>query len=480
MKTVHEATPFSVESISALGQIALGVKEKNDKNRKVYLDKNVPNLGGSISNKAKNLVMTFPTLCDNSLPPATASMISRANERNIVTMFQLLFASMSLRGSDGVEILSRIHKNINFNKSMDDIIDDIDDILDDYGTYRESVSVAECKRILREMADSLKLPQKSYPINSFSERSLNDYTIFNIHGQTVVKEDSSTNPFLLFDDQIMSIDDPAKLDLYISKLKARGLKNDQIDQIIQNARKEMEDKNRTTKALYDMQNDALQRRLLDNDVKKANELVPTLMVVNYNEVDEYGKIHAQRPFVAGVKSRLIPVDSSDIIDRITVKNKTKVNFLNLIRATTGEIGLVKDFLLCLDQAKIDAKNSVKKGQAAQMWRLLEDRAIKNKRKFSKTGNDASAITTLVINQETVNFLKKEHDFDIEKISNTRQIMDAYNLMGIVIVDESIEVAKFFYAGNDSYEQLAFSYLEKESNDNSYKKVINLIGKMNGR
>ena len=32
MKTVHEATPFSVESISALGQIALGVKEKNDKN----------------------------------------------------------------------------------------------------------------------------------------------------------------------------------------------------------------------------------------------------------------------------------------------------------------------------------------------------------------------------------------------------------------------------------------------------------------
>ena len=38
--------------------------------------------------------------------------------------------------------------------------------------------------------------------------------------------------------------------------------------------------------------------------------------------------------------------------------------------------------------------------------------------------------------------------------------------------------KFLYAGNSAWEQQAFSFLEKESNDNSYKKVINLIGKMN--
>lgn len=49
-------------------------------------------------------------------------------------------------------------------------------------------------------------------------------------------------------------------------------------------------------------------------------------------------------------------------------------------------------------------------------------------------------------------------------------------MGIIIADESIDVAKFFYAGNDSWEQQAYSFLQKESNDNSYKKVINLLNK----
>ena len=87
---------------------------------------------------------------------------------------------------------------------------------------------------------------------------------------------------------------------------------------------------------------------------------------------------------------------------------------------------------------------------------------------------------IYLNQETVNILKKEYDFDIEKIKNARMILDAYNLLGLFIADESIEVVKFLYAGNDRFEQQAYNYLEKESNDNSYRKVINLIGKMNGR
>ena len=210
-------------------------------------------------------------------------------------------------------------------------------------------------------------------------------------------------------------------------------------------------------------------------------MVPTLMVVQFNELDKDGKPFGKKPFVAGIKSRLISVDSSDVVERMIVKNKTKVNFLNFVRAYTGEIKFVRDFLLCIDRAKIDAKNAAKKGEAAQMWKVLENRSSKNFRnKFKRSGNDASAITTLVLNQETVNILKKEYDFDIEKISNARMILDAYNLLGIIIADESIEVVKFLYAGNDMFEQQAYSYLEKESNDGSYKKIINLIGKMNGR
>ena len=57
-------------------------------------------------------------------------------------------------------------------------------------------------------------------------------------------------------------------------------------------------------------------------------------------------------------------------------------------------------------------------------------------------------------------------------------MEAYNLMGVCIVDEAMEVAKFIFdTGDDIYEVLSFNNLERESADNGYKKVINLMTKL---
>lgn len=425
-------------------------------------------LGGSISNKTKQLIMTFPVLCDNTLPPSTASMINKANERNIVTMLQLLFSSISVSGNDGSKVLSQLHKNVNINSTMDDVIDSIDDFVDNNlkflpSKFRESVNEVDIKRALMVMQEEMKRSEKVFPINSFSERSLNQYSIQTVHGKTIVTE----APWI--------DDDQGRVDDYI-----HGMDPDQLQDFINRARatdlRDQIERRRREDSHYD---EDWNRQILDTDVKKANEMTPTLMVVQFNELDPDGKIAGRKPFVAGVKSRLISVDSTDIIERIVVKNKTKVNFLNFIRATTGEIKFFRDFLFCIDQAKIDAKNSVKKGEAAKMWKVLESRSSKNfHNKARKSGNDASAITTLVINQETVNMIKKNYDFDLERVANAKSILDAYNLLGIVIADESIEVVKFLYAGNDMFEQQAYSYLNKEQADNSYKKIINLISKMN--
>ena len=76
-------------------------KDSKDKYKPTSDAKNTY-LGGSISNYVKDLVLTFPVLCDNSLPPTTASMISRANERSIVTMLQILFSSMQFNANSNV------------------------------------------------------------------------------------------------------------------------------------------------------------------------------------------------------------------------------------------------------------------------------------------------------------------------------------------------------------------------------------------
>lgn len=438
-------------------------------------------INGSISNYTKNLILTFPMLCDNSLPPSTASMLSRANERNIVTMLEMLFSSMQLNGKTGAEVLATIHKNINLNMSLDDVIDSVDQYIEKNGLNESVLTEAELNSCLRIMMEQLKVPQKSFPVESLSESSLNTFGVLNVHGKTVVRED-------YWDDNGSDFnlnDEARKRNREIRDQKEEERRQKEHDRKsrsdIQDAELFASKKQASLNQNTDFMVNALQRQLLDTDIKKANELQPTLMVVRFNELDTEGRIYSQKPFLAGVKSRLISVDPADIVDRVVVKNKTKVNFLNLIRATTGEIKFFRDFVFCIDQAKIDAKNAVKKGEAAKMWKVLDMRSSKNFRnKTKKMGNDASAITTLVLNQETVNILKKQYDFDIEKINNARMILDAYNLLGLFIADESIDVVKVLYAGNDTFEQQAYSYLEKESNDNSYKKVINLIGKMNGR
>lgn len=432
-------------------------------------------LNGSISNKTKQLIMTFPVLCDNSLPPATASMINRANERNIVTMLQLLFASISVEGNDGSKIISQIHKNIG-SMGMDELIDVMDDFVASHeGAKFVRENQANIRRYMNLLNEQMKIPQKSFPVSSFSERSLNQYSVYNIAGKISVREDAF---YIKSNDEINRMTEEERKEYYeklrIAQMQGQIVAN-QADQV------RAADKARNDKSYQDqnMQYQVLTKQLLDTDVKKANEMTPTLMIVQFNEMDSQGRNVGKKSFIAGVKSRLISVDSSDVVDRVIVKNKTKINLLNFIRATTGEISFVKDFLLCIDQAKIDAKNSVKKGPAAAMWKVLENRSTKNfYNKNRKSGNDASAITTLVINQETANILKKNYDFDIERIQNAKMLLEAYNLLGIIIADESVEVVKFLYAGNDMWEQQAYSFLEKESNDNSYKKVINLIGKMN--
>lgn len=157
--------------------------EKNNANRA-----NNPIIG-SISSYTKDLVMTFPLLTDTGISAETASMISRANERNIVTMFQMFFASQSFSGTNGIEILKSLHKNLGGKDGalMADIYKRIEDTAGGYVTYNESYQV-QLNKLINEMVQELKTPKKSFPVNSFSETSLSDYKVLNIYGKTVVKE----------------------------------------------------------------------------------------------------------------------------------------------------------------------------------------------------------------------------------------------------------------------------------------------------
>ena len=202
------------------------------------------------------------------------------------------------------------------------------------------------------------------------------------------------------------------------------------------------------------------------------------MIVNFISRDEGVNDVIRMSGVIGVKAKLYPVDSMDICNRISSKVKDKNGLFNLVRASTREISFFKDLAFAIDKAKMDAMYMASDSNNAKMFKVLERRAAKNKFSRLIKKNDASPITSLVISQYEVDYLK-QLNIDMEKSFNARSILEGYNLMDIVVVDESLEIAKFMFDDGDGvYETLTFDSLEKESNGNDYKKVINLMSKIN--
>lgn len=501
--------------MDALANIASGaaetVRRDREKNKSTYMY-------GSISKYTQKLVLSFPTICDNTIPLSTSQMISKAHEKNLVSMFEMLFTSMSLSGTNGIEILKALHHNLNDTASIDDIIDAIEKAV---GESTIPYSKAELRGIVTEMCDYLKYHQKSLPVDSFSEKSLNDYLVRESYSGTFVTENQNKTHTQKDVDDAYRRGQKDSEDSYAGQKAERDRRDYEGETISAKEKQRQKEREEDIKRReseraedaaarkeersedYKHKQDEIERkeserredikrkdeelairlaqsRVKDIDYKKSNELQPTLMTVVYNVLSPDGKTvtNDKKAFVAGIKSRMVGSDAMEIVERLSATAKNKLTFKDIIRATTGEISLVRDFIAATKQAKINAKNAAKRGETAKMWNLLSVRAKKNK--VTGTGmrsNEAACITTLIINQETVNYLANQYKINLDSPKVAAEIMDSFNLLALVIADEANEVAKFLYDGNNSFELIAYSSLSKDQRDDkNYNKAINLINK----
>lgn len=224
--------------------------------------------------------------------------------------------------------------------------------------------------------------------------------------------------------------------------------------------------------------DMLKGQVLDSDIKKANELQPSMMVINFYVNNDKDRLEVIKDAVIGVKAKLYPMDSQEIIDRIDKKSEEQSLLVRFKRVTTRELSFFKDFLFALDKAKVDVVERNNKGSKAKLWQTLETRARAYKAGKYAGSASAAPITTLVVSQDEVEYLKKFKGIDLESYKSARKIFDGYNFMCICIVDESLEVAKFLFdTGEDNWEVLSFTSLDRESSDATYKKVVNLMTKI---
>lgn len=437
---------------------------------------NKRNSVGSIAKRASNLILVFPVLISNSLSIQTATIISKAIERKCVALLQVLFSAVNLtNATDLYEYIGQFHGNLNKQLSLDDFMNAVDR-LSEAGVIQ--ITDAEVYNAVKE---------DMHNINNFLDDLYNPIpltrykNITNKFGESGIIKEADSNDGSFIDDIIDGIDQLVGGINFQAKLNDDDL-NNIASKVSDNLKYEKPShgnnmRNRNEKPSLKDQVDYFNKQLLPQDVQKANELMPTTMMVNFTYYKNGSEI--RQTGVIGVKAKLYPINSMDIISRVSSKYSDKNTLFKFIKASTREISFFKDFLFAVDKAKLDAINVGSNSNNAKIFKLLERRAAKYRMLALIRKNDASPITTLVLSQDEVEYLKRYNSIDMERPNVCKTIMNAYNLMCISIADESLEIAKFLFDDDDNiFEALSFDGLEKEAKDSSYKKVVNLMSKIN--
>lgn len=419
---------------------------------------------GSIARRSSNLILVFPVLTSTSISIGTATMIQKAIERKCVALLQILFSSIQFcEDAENIqEYIKKFHRNLNTGTTFDDMISVLDDMIKDESAI---ITDADAYNMVKEDMKNI-----NYVLSTdLNPIGINEYKyISDSRGHRSI--------FCEAKERTVATDAGEKYATLFAKMV-----NDKIAPVMkQNADNATTDKNyaqsKDVAAVQKNYSDFFKNQITSTEINKANELMPTTMIVNFITVKDGVKIIQNG--VIGVKAKLYPVDSMDIIDRISDKYNSSNTLFNLIRATTREISFFRDFLFAIDNAKLDAIKISKNSNSARLFRLLERRSVKNKYAQLLKKNDASPITSLIMSQEEVEYLLKYFNLDMNKTAVAAKILESYNLMDIVIADEGLELAKFLYDdGSNMYEILPFDALQKEAKDNSYKKVVNLLNKM---
>ena len=473
----------------------------------------------SLSKATSGLTLVFPVLCDKSNPISTATMISKAVERKAVTLLQVAFSAFNITNvKDATQFIKNFHTNLKGTVTVDDFINAMD-------SYVNEHNLVPKENIMQYRAVMEDLKNINYTLNDdISDTAVNEYKVIPGYtdGMVVVKEAKPIppNPDNFVDDDwyknrsdyFKNQQNQYSSDRDFKYRKTNDLKNyeyrkekDAADAEYQKQRDDKIDSYKAdrdkigderdarndrisaiNKATSNRKNNSdadfnyIKNQLLPTDVKKANEMVPTMMVVNIITVDKETQVAIDHPIIIGVKAKLYPVDTQDVINKIITKRIDSNILLKFIRASTREISFVKDFLFAIDNAKISAKsNSIRGSETNRLLKVLERRALGGKiRKAFKVNNACKAISTLVISKEVADQILKQSNIDVMRPNVIHQIMEALNLMMFIVADESSEsISLIMDTGDDLYETISYTNLEREASDNSSKKIVNLMTKI---
>ena len=440
-------------------------------------------MNSNIAKEAKGLTAVFPVLVSESVSVEQAQMIAKAAERKYVTMFQMLFAASQITDAKSAQsYLKKFHNNITSSLDLSDMT--VDDVIDFANKLDEEVQTTAltnariteaAKAVLEDLAFN-----ESYTkvlAENLNPVSLNNYKVKTVFGDYKATQVSEANDdYYTVEDRSDSTEWEGRDDNNGNVYKQRTNTTTRRTPITARDRAAtLKDKNATLKDKADI----ISKQIVTTDIKKANEATPSLMIINFVTQADGRDNEIVNTAVIGVKCVIHYVPSSEMMNRMVLKNTDRRGLLNFIRATTGEIQFFRDFLFAIDRAKIDAVAKTSKGSNSRIWKMLEIRANRAKMNATARADNAAcaAITMLVLSKAEVDIIKQSYRLDLSKASTMLSVMKGYNFIGVAVIDEVNEKVDFLYDdGTKNFETISFMSLEREQGAGEYKKMINTLVK----
>lgn len=496
----------------------------------------------SAAKAASNLICTFPLLCSKSVSSKTAQIMSKYIESKGCILLQLALQSANISNAkNGIEYVSKFHQNLNIGGNGIDVLSkaidawainnydtqtgstgiEAESVYDDSEIYSfydaTKVTPLEKKSIMESMTRFLQIeqgtnaydPYQTQPISSYSISENNNvynnyYALLEKghgHGSKNRRWDNDSEDY---DNEVINSTTSSSNSNSGTSTQSNtgGTRSDKpspkpnhspnTDRGNGKSDKKSNNKGHETatepKPMKRVKSDldgttsinvADTVTLLQNqDVKKMNNAVPTLLKVKFYSRDNVGSTAVETSFLIGVKGVVIGCNADEILRRIVNDNSDGKFFFNFMRAFTGETRFIRDFLLTLDAIDDDIRALKKKGSHGDIWKTLQNRSFAAKNALRNGAvNPAAAVTTVVISQDDAESLYKEENIDITKPSIARRFMTSYNLFGFAIVDDNNESLKvMFDDGNKYFEEISYKLLERESKNDDFVKAITLLAK----
>lgn len=420
--------------------------------------------GKSMIRRAKDATFQFPMIIPKSCPIDMATACTRMMDRVYAGYTQIALGNNSTMNmaldSSPTQFLKRFHQNIKFEQAIADLAVPEDE--------REAYMEKAYNGEYRVFADP---DRKFFMLFNAADKKL---------GMMLESNREGLKPYLSeinMSKQMRDIFESGYEEEYTEAESDETNAEDLTQALLDGKLKQQQLADRRALADIAKNNAAALRgpQLTDGDIKRMNDMTPYAVQIRLSVVNSADEFVQYMDIVVGIKTVLHLVDTDDMISNLEKALQNRSGLFRFLRWTTGEISLVKDLLLNMDDLRFDAAN-----QNAGKSPLFGNLKRMKRRGVGMSGfampHGLIPNATLLVTSYEVDHMKNTYGIDMREESVAKKLMEVLDLMTFIICDDGAGTVDILYDGDATFQTYALESIEREVSMNS-NKLGREIGRM---